>query len=124
MNKLFATIYKELLLISRDRSGLLVLFVMPAVLVLIITLVQENALKTVGESNIKILFVDKDRQAVGEAIEKKLLDSGSVEVIKTLNGRQIEEKAALEAIAGGDYQLCIVVPEGITNAVRLTPGRR
>jgi ABC-2 type transport system permease protein len=119
MNKLFATIYKELLLIRRDRAGLLVLFVMPAVLVLIITLVQENVLKTIGESNIKILFVDKDLQAVGEAIEKKLLDSGSVEIIKTLNGRQIEEKAALEAIVGGDYQLCIVVPEGITKAVRL-----
>lgn len=119
MNRLFATIHKELLLISRDRAGLLVLFVMPAVLVLIITLVQENALKTVGESDIKILFVDKDRKAVGKAIEKKLLDSGSVEIIKTLNGRQIEEKAALEAIAGGDYQLCIVVSEGITQAVRL-----
>ena len=83
MNRLFATIQKELLLITRDRAGLLVLFVMPAVLVLIITLVQENALKTVGESDIKILFVDKDRQAVGKAIEKKLLDAGSVEIIKT-----------------------------------------
>jgi ABC-2 type transport system permease protein len=119
MNKLCATIVKELLLIRRDRAGLLVLFVMPAVLVLIITLIQENVLKTVGESNIKVLYVDKDRQAVGEAIEKKLLDSGSVEIIKTLHGRRLEEKAALKAIAGGDYQLCIVVPEGITSSVRL-----
>ena len=33
MNKLLATVYKELLLLRRDRAGLLVLFAMPAVLV-------------------------------------------------------------------------------------------
>lgn len=119
MIKLFATIFKELLLLRRDRAGLLVLFLMPAVLVLIITLVQENVLKTIGASEVKLLFVDRDRQTVGEAIEKKLLDSGTVEIVKTLNGKNIDETTALESIAAGDYQLCIVVPQGISEAVRL-----
>lgn len=60
MTRFFATAYKELLLLKRDRSGLLVLFVMPAILVLVITIVQENAMKTMGETPTEILFIDKD----------------------------------------------------------------
>ena len=63
MTRLPATIFKELLLLSRDRAGLLVLFLMPAVLVIVVSLVQENILKVTGETTIRVLFVDQDRQA-------------------------------------------------------------
>ena len=39
MAKLWATVAKELLLLFRDRAGLLVLFLMPAALVVVISLV-------------------------------------------------------------------------------------
>ena len=58
MISLLATMFKELLLLVRDRSGLLVLFVMPAVLVVVVSLVQENVLKSTGETAMDIL-VDK-----------------------------------------------------------------
>ena len=51
MYKIGATILKELLLVFRDRAGMLVLFLMPALLVLVITLVQENVMKTMGEKS-------------------------------------------------------------------------
>ena len=117
MNLLGAIISKELLLLRRDRAGLLVLFLMPAALVLIISLVQENVMQSIDSGKINILFVDNDRQTIGKAIEEKLRKTGTIQVIKSLHGRQLEEKSALEAIAGGDYQLCVVVPEGITKAV-------
>ena len=41
MQPLLATLFKELRLLYRDRAGLLVLFLMPAVLVLVVSLVQE-----------------------------------------------------------------------------------
>ena len=49
MIRLQATVWKELLLLRRDRAGLLILFLMPAVLVVVITLVQQNVLKIMGE---------------------------------------------------------------------------
>jgi ABC-2 type transport system permease protein len=44
MGAFFATLHKELLLLSRDRGGLALLFLMPMVLVLVVSLVQDNVL--------------------------------------------------------------------------------
>ena len=48
MKQFWATFCKDLLVLSRDRAGLLVLFFMPAVLVLVVSLVQNNILETTG----------------------------------------------------------------------------
>ncbi len=114
MIKLIAVISKEILLLLRDRFGLLLLFLMPAVLVLVVSLVQENVIKT----SISVLFVDNDRQSLGKAIEKQLLKSTSIEVIKEFNGKLINETTAHEAVANGHFQFCIIIPEGTTEAVR------
>lgn len=119
MYKIAATLSKELLLLRRDRTGLLVLFVMPALLVLVMTLVQENVLKTMGEGTTRILFVDHDRGEVGQTIEKKLLESGGIEIIKKIDGEEVDEKKALGQVLKGDFQLCVIIPEGTTAAVKV-----
>jgi ABC-2 type transport system permease protein len=109
---------KELLLLSRDRSGLLVLFVMPAVLVMVITLVQENVMKSMGESRTEILFVDHDGGKVARQMEKALAQAEGVQLIKRLDGQVPDTRTARSAVAKGRFQLCLVVPEGLTAAVR------
>jgi ABC-2 type transport system permease protein len=109
---------KELLLLSRDRSGLLVLFVMPAVLVLVITLVQENVMKSMGESRTEILFVDHDGGKVARQMEEALGQADGVQLIKLLDGKVPDTRTARGAVAKGRYQLCLVIPEGLTAAVR------
>jgi ABC-2 type transport system permease protein len=118
MIRFFATAYKEMLLLKRDRSGLLVLFVMPAILVLVITLVQENAMKTMGENPTDILFIDDDGKMVGQRIEKALSEATGVHLTKVINGRRPDKTAAIRAVAGGEYQLCLYIPEGITAKVK------
>ena len=78
----------------RDRAGMLVLFLMPALLVLVITLVQENVMKTMGEKSTRILFVDKDGKSLGQTVEKRLLESGLVEIVKMVDGKKVDEKEA------------------------------
>ena len=118
MYKTVATIIKELLLVLRDRAGMLVLFLMPALLVLVITLVQENVLKTMGEKSTRILLVDKEQNSIGQTVEKRLLESGLVEIVKKIDGRKVDEKKAVEAVIDGNFQLCIIIPEGITKSVK------
>ena len=65
LRPLIATLLKELRLLYRDRAGLLVLFVMPAVLAVVVSLVQENVLKTTGAARMDVLFIDQDRQTLG-----------------------------------------------------------
>ena len=118
MTKLLATVYKELLLLRRDRGGMLVLFAMPAVLVLVITLVQENVLKTVGESQTRILLVTADEGELGARIERQLQDAGTLTVRKNPAGGESDERQVATAIARGDFQFCVVLPHGLTETVR------
>ncbi len=114
MGKLIASIQKELLLLFRDKTGLLLLFIMPAFLVLVITLIQENVLKT----DIKVLFMDNDNNEIGQSIETLFKTSQEVELIKNTNKAIITEADANKAVAEGSYQFCIIIPKGITAAVK------
>jgi ABC-2 type transport system permease protein len=118
INALMAVIQKELLLLLRDKAGLLVLFVMPAVLVVVITLVQENALKTIGESDTRILLIDNDGQALGRQITNALEGADGVVVTRTAGDRVPARDQALRQVARGDYQLCLIIPANMTELVR------
>jgi ABC-2 type transport system permease protein len=116
MRKLWSNILKELLLLFRDYMGLLVVFLMPVALVIVVTLVQQNLLKSMGETKTKALFLDKDRQTVGPKLEEVLKKANTLELFKELKGKVIDEETAKKAVAKGSYQLAIIVPEGTTKA--------
>jgi ABC-2 type transport system permease protein len=116
MGKLWPNIYKELLLLFRDYAGLLVIFLMPVVLVIVITLVQQNVLKSMGGTKIKAIFLDRDGQTVGPKLEETLRKADELELIKVLEGSTIDVETAKSAVAKGNYQLVIIVPEGTTKA--------
>ena len=68
MYKLWASIHKEFLLLIRDVGGLTILFVMPLVLVITITLIQDSSFKSVQQAKIPILIVDNDKEMISENI--------------------------------------------------------
>lgn len=117
MQKLIAVIHKELLLLWRDKAGLLVLFVMPAILVCIITLVQENVLKIMGESNVRILFIDEDRQQLGREIRTQLGTLGKVKLVTSVDDRELTRESALDLIRSGKYQFGVFIPAGLTQSL-------
>ena len=124
MLKLWSCIRKELLLLYRDFSGLMVLFVMPVALVIVVTLVQENVLKAMGETRTGVLLVDLDRKTVAQRIEDSLRKSGSVKIIKEINGKPIDIETAQKAVARGEFQVGIIIPQGISDAFIKTARQR
>jgi ABC-2 type transport system permease protein len=124
MLKLWSCIQKELTLLYRDFSGLLVLFVMPVVLVIVVTLVQENVLKVMGDTKTEVLIIDRDGKTVGQRIEASLKKASSVKIIKEIKGKPIDIETATKAVARGDFQVGIVIPSGITDAFRKTARQR
>lgn len=116
MGKLWPNILKELLLLFRDYMGLLVIFLMPVALVIVVTLVQQNLMKSVGETKTKALYLDEDRQTVGPKLEEVLKKANTLELFKELKGKTIDEESAKKAVAKGNYQIAIIVPEGTTKA--------
>jgi len=118
MLKIWSCVRKELLLLFRDRAGLLVIFLMPVVLVIIVTLVQENVLKSMGETKIQVLFLDRDLSEVGRQMEETVRKSDAVIIVKEIAGKQIDVEWAKLAVAKGNFQCAVVIPEGTTKAFK------
>ncbi|HAN18040.1 MAG: hypothetical protein A2X13_09980 [Bacteroidetes bacterium GWC2_33_15] len=118
MLRLLSSIYKEFLVLIRDRAGLAILFLMPLVLILIMTLIQDATFKTVKDANISMILVNNDRDSLGEAIREGLIESKFFEIVEELDGKKITEEMAKEAVAQGKYKIGIIIPERATEAIR------
>lgn len=112
MRKLLASTYKEFLLLIRDIGGIAILFVMPLVLIITITLIQDSTFKTVTDAKIPILVVNNDTGSVSKVILKGLHDSGSFEILK-----KPTENEARELVFKGAYQLAIIIPENLSSSL-------
>lgn len=113
MRKILASAYKEVILLSRDIGGIAILFIMPLVLVITITLIQDSSFKTINNTKVPILIVDNDKGSVSESIFDGLAASNSFELIKSAS-----EEEAKEAVFKGDYQLAIVIPNSLSDALQ------
>lgn len=111
MNRIYGELVKNLLLLWRDRAGLLILFLMPALLVVIITLVQNNVYKLMGESAARVLLVDPDGGELGREIVAGM--KGAV-LTREVDGRPVTAAEAKQLVAAGRFQACIIIPAGAT----------
>ncbi|MBL0199405.1 MAG: hypothetical protein IPP81_04300 [Chitinophagaceae bacterium] len=59
-----------MLLLLRDRVGLSVLFLMPVALILVMTLIQDSAFKSITEKGIPVVFINDDNDSLGYLIKK------------------------------------------------------
>jgi ABC-2 type transport system permease protein len=108
VKKYFSILIKESLQIVRDLPGLSILFLMPALMLIIITLTQEKVM--IGmDSGMKIILVNADSSALGNSIEKELKTN-----INFKYWVFASEKEAEKSVFSGKYQLMIVVPQGAT----------
>lgn len=108
------SVYKEFLLLKRDIGGVIILFLMPLVLIITVTLIQDSTFKSVSDSKIPILLVNKDNGKVSKQVFDNLAKSEVFSVVTQINGAPITEAEAKEAVFKGKYQLAIVIPEKLS----------
>jgi ABC-2 type transport system permease protein len=118
LNKLLATVKKEILLLLRDKVGLSVLFLMPVALILVMTLIQDSAFKSINEKGIPVIFVNNDHDSLGNAIEEGLRHNELCYVSDSINGKPASSEMAMKAVSEGRFLLGIVIPKGATAAIR------
>ena len=118
MYKLGATRKKELLILIRDKIGLSILFIMPIVLIFVMTLIQDSAFKTINEKGIPIVLVNNDKDSLGNAIYRGLKTSTLVDLTDKIDGKPATPESLKKAVAEGKFILGIVVPKGATKTIR------
>ena len=108
------SVYKEFLLLKRDIGGVVILFIMPLVLIITVTLIQDSTFKTVSDAKIPILLVDNDNGNVSKTVFDNLQKSNIFTVVTKINDEQLTESSAKEAVFKGKYQLAIIIPEKLS----------
>jgi len=105
MFKLWATIKKDLLILTRDKIGLLVMFAMPILLAIVITSVQNSTFELVNDNKLAMVLCNKDsgesgRQLVAAIRKIGMFDIDSVSSNQTDDAikNDMHEKDALVAI--------------------------
>ena len=113
------SVYKEFLLLKRDFGGLIILFVMPLVLIITITLIQDSTFRTVTESKIPVVLIDNDKGEISKSVIENLNKSGQFEIVSSLDGKNLTETTAKEAVFKGKFQLAIIIPENLSKDLQL-----
>lgn len=108
------SVVKEFLLLKRDLGGLIILFIMPLVLVITVTLIQDSTFKTISDNKIPILLVDNDNGSVSKTVFENLEKSNLFSVVTQINNKPITEEVAKEAVYKGKFQLAIIIPENLS----------
>ncbi|MDN5423156.1 MAG: ABC transporter permease, partial [Chryseobacterium sp.] len=112
--KLWRSFVKEILLLKRDIGGIVIIFVMPLLLIVTITLIQDSTFKNLEGSKIPIIFIDNDKSEVSKNIKQELETSKTFQLLTNYT-----EKSAQDAVFSGDYQMAIVIPENLTKDLNL-----
>lgn len=115
--KLLAVILKTARVLYRDRAQLAVLFVMPVALVLVVSVIQEDAFRVVEGNPIQLLVVDQDGGSVVQEMAKALGESGHFRVVQELDGRPLTEETARQALTAGRFQVGLVLRPGTSKAI-------
>lgn len=108
------SVYKEFLLLKRDMGGVVTLFLMPLVLIITVTLIQDSTYKKGAEVKIPILLVDYDKGTVSKTIFDNLQKNNVFSVVTTIDKIPITEAIAKEAVFKGKYQMAIIIPSHLS----------
>lgn len=117
MKKIFATIIKEWILLRRDVAGFLLLFIMPAILIVVMALVQDAPFKDYQELRFDLLLADNDHGRLAQEIKAGLRQGKNFNVIDSIDGKPITDEQLKALLQKGKYRVGIVIPKGATAEV-------
>jgi ABC-2 type transport system permease protein len=115
MFKLWASIKKDVRILTRDRVGLVLMFAMPILLVIVITSVQNSTFELVNANKVKLLIYNKDTGAASRQLLDAIDKIGMFQLY-FISGIY-NEKEITERMHGNDALLAIEVPENFSAQV-------
>src|ERR1700761_6180306 len=101
MFKLWATIKKDARILLRDRVGIALMFVMPIILVIVATGIQNSTFQLVNKNKIPVLVCDLDTGKAGKELTGALNKIGMFSVASTQNS----EKGLVQTMRHSDDML-------------------
>ncbi len=116
MFKLWATIVKDMRVLIRDGIGLALMFLMPIVLVFVVTDIQNSTFKMINKNKLPILICNRDTAESG----KQLIDAiNKIGMFKVANlPKNQDERTIADSMKSTDDLLTVVIPANFTQKVK------
>jgi ABC-2 type transport system permease protein len=118
MQKLLATITKDFRILMRDKVGLAMMFVMPILLALIITAVQNSTFELVNHNRIKLLVCNKDTGDASRQLFSAIEKTGMFDVISVPASTSPEQVTVM--MHEKDAMVSVIIPNGFSSQVNAT----
>jgi len=117
MNKLKFLLYKDLLMLIRDVAGMLLMFLMPVLLMILMSLLQDSTLNSVRDTRVSILLVNNDDGGLGKAIDEEISRTGIFDITREIDGKQPTLSELEKEVAKSKFFLGIYIPENTTRNI-------
>ena len=108
MYKLWATIIKDIQILTRDKVGLIFMFAMPVILAVVITATQNSTFELVNKNKVPLLLCNKDK---GEASKQLVIAIEKVGMftVKTVTADETQQQLS-ERMHEKDALIAIIIP--------------
>lgn len=106
-----------MLLLLRDWGGLGILFIMPAILLIVITLIQQSTFKDSSQTLMSVILVNEDKGEIGQTIQKNIAQTETLKLIQNWENKPIDEPTAQKLVSDGKYQIALVIPENLSEVL-------
>jgi len=111
--KIWATIWKEFLLLVRDPGGMALIFAMPLALVIVMALIQDAPFRDYQEIKLEVLLVDQDKDSLSYKMKRALESTGNITVVK-----ENDLERAKKLVQAGEFKASVVLHKGTTQALK------
>src|SRR5665213_3011006 len=115
MFKLWATIKKDATVLLRDKVAIALMFVMPIILVVVVSSIQNSTFQLINKNRLSILICNKDTGQSGKQLVSSLNKIGMFKV--SLAPKNDNERQTADAMEDRDAMLAIVIPSNFSAKV-------
>ncbi|MEP7255747.1 MAG: ABC transporter permease [Ferruginibacter sp.] len=116
MFKLWSTILKDIRILTRDKLGLIFMFVMPIVLAIVITAVQNSTFEMLNTNTVPMLLCNRDTGDAGKQLEAAITKVGMFDLKQVTPN--VTDKEISNRMHAKDAVIAIIIPADFTSKIK------
>lgn len=116
MFKLWSTILKDIRILTRDKLGLIFMFVMPIVLAVVITAVQNSTFEMLNTNTVPMLICNRDTGDAGKQLEAAITKVGMFDLKQVMPN--VTDKEISDRMHAKDAVIAIIIPADFTQKIK------
>ena len=116
MFKLWSTILKDMRILTRDRLGLVFMFLMPIVLAVVITAVQNSTFEMLNTNTVPMLICNRDTGEAGRQMQTAIEKVGMFSLKQVMPN--VTDKEISDRMHKKDAVIAIIIPTDFTKKLK------